>query len=1045
MVSSGSATISQQGNSTTIHQTSDQVAIDWQKFDIAAHEQVEFIQPGAGALAVNKIYDTDGTRILGQLDANGQVWLINPNGIFFGRDAQVNVGALIASAVPLKDFSDPGDVLFGDVSSGRVTNDGNITAAEGGYVALLGHEVRNNGVIRAQLGSIALAGGNQIRVKFQDNALLGVQVEQNQLNALVENRQMIIADGGQVLMTAGARNSLMASAVNNTGVVQANTVQNRNGKIVLLGGLQAGVAQVAGTLKATADEGDGGFIETSAAVVSVADDAVISTRSEQGQTGTWLIDPKDYTVAASGGDITGAALGNQLAHNNVVIESVTGASDGNGDIFVNDRVSWNSSTALTLKADRNIEINKTIDAGSQGKLALKYGQADADGSYKVNAPINLPEGLNFSTQSGSAGPVLTYQVITELGAEGSTTGTDLQGINGALGGRYVLGADIDASSTASWNSGAGFLPVGFDYSNQFSGTFDGLGHTITGLTVSRSQESGLFGLASYYAAIRNLGVVNPSINSQASAFAGGLVGYSAATISNSYVSGGSVSGNNRVGGLVGISMGFVSDSYANTQVSAPGDRVGGLVGFNNEGQIIRSYSGGAVSGANVVGGLVGEHAYRSGLTIRQSYSDAQVTAAGSYAGGLVGINNGLVYESYATGSVSGGSVVGGLIGRNTRVVNGGYASGLLTSAGLKGGLIAEQSGFLVGVNYSHWNTDTTGVGVSAGGSGKTAAQMMQQSSFSNWDISAVGGSSALWRIYEGHTQPLLRSFLTPLNLSDSNFNYTGSAQTLTPNSDGVDVSLIKGVLPTGTHVGAYASNLYSVQDGYDLSGSLTISPKVVSLSGSRAFDGTTDVAALDLSINGLVGAETLLISGAGSSSNADAGAYDINLGTLALANGTGSTANYTLNGGVHSFSITPKGLQVSATAPDYFGQSQVALNYLGSTDVLAGDKVGFDYQSASYTPFGGSLNLVVTGIQLSGADALNYQLNSDVLILPVSASVVQKGSAYNIQQAQSKTERILANTLTANAVKAGFYDHTDLAEQEGEGVRLPEHLLRSAN
>ena len=127
-------------------------------------------------------------------------------------------------------------------------------------------------------------------------------------------------------------------------------------------------------------------------------------------------------------------------------------SGTNGDILVNDRVNWSTNNTLTLSADRNININRSITAsGATGKLSLVYGQgAVASGNtsnYYVNAAINLQAGSNFSTTLGSDGVTKQFQVITDLGTAGSTTGTDLQGMNANLSGNYALGSNINASAT----------------------------------------------------------------------------------------------------------------------------------------------------------------------------------------------------------------------------------------------------------------------------------------------------------------------------------------------------------------------------------------------------------------------------------------------------------------------------------------------------------------------------------------------------------------------------------------------------------------------
>ena len=156
----------------------------------------------------------------------------------------------------------------------------------------------NQGTITAPGGTVALGGGSTLSLQFAGSKLLGLEVSSNQINTLAENGGLIQADGGQVLLSAGARDSLLASVVNNTGVIQVQTVEEHEGRIVLLGGMQAGTTQVGGTLDASAPKGGkGGFIETSAHTVKVVDSARITTASAKGTQGRWLIDPVDFAVA----------------------------------------------------------------------------------------------------------------------------------------------------------------------------------------------------------------------------------------------------------------------------------------------------------------------------------------------------------------------------------------------------------------------------------------------------------------------------------------------------------------------------------------------------------------------------------------------------------------------------------------------------------------------------------------------------------------------------------------------------------------------------
>lgn len=392
VVSAGAATIGGTSGNMTITQTTPNVAINWQSFGIKAGESVQFVQPGSSSVALNRVIGADPSSILGSLSSNGKVFLVNPNGILFGQGASVNVGGLLASTLAISDtnfmarnyqFSGAG------TGTGTVLNQGTINAATGGYVVLLGANVSNQGVISAQLGTVALAAGNAVTLDMAGDKLLNITVDQGAVNALVENGGMIRADGGQVLMTTQAAGSLLANAVNNTGVIQAQTLQNVGGTIMLLGGMSSGTVNVGGTLDASAPNGgNGGFIETSAAQVKVQDNVHVTTAAAQGQTGNWLIDPPDFIIGA-GGDIAGSTLGAALVTNNITILSSSGSSGTGGDIFVNDAVSWTASgapTTLTLLAVRDVNVNAAITA-TNGNLAICCGR-----DVNVNAKITTTNG-----------------------------------------------------------------------------------------------------------------------------------------------------------------------------------------------------------------------------------------------------------------------------------------------------------------------------------------------------------------------------------------------------------------------------------------------------------------------------------------------------------------------------------------------------------------------------------------------------------------------------------------------------------------------------
>ncbi len=963
-IQQGQGSVDQQGAVTTINQQSQQLSIDWQSFNVQAHEQVNFVQPNRESIAINNILDNQGSQIHGQINANGQVWLVNPNGILFGEHAQVNVGGLVASSLSLASM-DANSASFAknsnSQSSAKVQNDGYIQTSNGGYIALISEQVRNTGTLVSEGGNISLAAGSAVNLKFAGEALLSLDIQQSTLDNLVDNQGLIQAEGGRVLMNAGAKDSLLASVVNNAGVIEARGVVEQNGEIILLSGMAAGTTYVDGTLDASAkvDAADGGFIETSGYKVKVADGTKITTQSKNAN-GIWLIDPKDFTIAASGGDMSGATISDALSTGEMVIESEDGSNGINGDIFVNDVISWSSDYDLTLSAHRNIEINASITAtGANGKVHLKYGQgALASGntaSYRFNdASINLQAGLNFSTKLGSNGAVIAYTVITELGTQGSTTATDLQGISGDLAKNYVLGAEIVATATQSWNGGEGFDPLG-DTTTAFSGTFDGLGHTIDGLFINRVTSGvGLFGDTGSAAIVRNIGMTNVDISG--GGFTGGLIGFSEGKVSNSYVTG-SVSGSGSTGGLIGESHSAVSNSYATASVVGNSFNTGGLIG-RSEGKVSNSYATGNVSG---------------------SY----------YTGGLIGRSEGKVSNSYATGSVSADNLyTGGLLGSTSKNVSNSYATGVVTGSGNVGGLVGYTSGK---ISNSYWNKETTGQAASAGSggsAGKTTEEMQSLDTFSAWGIADTSGAGKVWRIYDGNTAPLLSRFLTSYETAIESFTseYDSSAKTFTLSAL-PDHIYSSNSTYTYTNAGDYSVDLYSNQQGFDLSDGLVaikINPKAITLSATRVYDSTTALDLSLLSTGDLIGGDTLNYSGLASLAAKGVGTQVIVSAAIDLGN-----SNYVVASIGNTADISAKIITLSAVR-EYDGTADLALSLLTTDDLVGGDSLNYSGSASLAAKNVGSYSINTNTLGLGNS---NYELASSGNTAQISAKAITLSAA----------------------------------------------------
>lgn len=784
-VVAGSATIQQAGNTTTINQSTNRAAIDWTSFSVGKAESVRFNQPSTSAITLNRVTGTESSQILGSMSANGQVFILNPNGVLFGKGAQVNVGGLVASTHGMSnaDFMDGNYQLSGN-GTGAVINQGKITVIEGGTIALIAPIVKNTGTLTANGGSVLLAAADAVSLKLQDGSLIGYTLDKGSLQALVDNGGVIHAEGGHVVLTAKALDALSKATINHSGIIEAQTVANKNGVVELLGDMQVGEIKLSGKIDASAPNGgDGGFVETSAANIDLNQPHWVSTLSKYGKTGRWLIDPNDFVIG-SGGNITAQGLHEDLAHGDIAFATATqGTAGGNGDIFVNEAVSW-SSHKLTLSAGRNILINANLTASGSASLALEYGQGNvASGNaanYFINngAKVTLPAGQNFSTKLGSDGVTDIYTVITSLGVAGDASNTTLQGIKNNLTGKYALGDDIDASATSGWNTGLGWEPIGFPASEYatvfsgFSGQLHGLGHVVKNLTVNRPDRNfvGLFSRLSS-GVVRNIGLDNVSASGWG--YVGGLVGDNAGgRVLYSFSKGTVVGDNFRVGGLVGGSEdGDIVNSYSMSSVSG-GANVGGLVGENSGGLVSGSYSTGSVHGDSGIGGLVGEN--QLGGIIENSTSSTIVNA-NSFSGGLVGVNHGVsttIRNSYSSGDVVGtGGGIGGLVGYmySSDVINSYSTSRVNSSAANSGGLVGfALSNFNV-VN-SYWNAEISGKSSSAGGVGKTTVEMKQRGTFTGWDFANT------WQIVEGGSYPTLLVFASNSGAGSTDNNNSGSNQ-----------------------------------------------------------------------------------------------------------------------------------------------------------------------------------------------------------------------------------------------------------------------------
>jgi filamentous hemagglutinin family protein len=279
-----------------INQSSNQMITNWQGFNIGQTESVQFNQPGANSVALNRVIGQDPTAILGKLNANGQIFITNPSGVFFGPNFIINVGSLMATSLQIsdQDFLNRNYRFTQDPSKSlaSVINEGQINAS--GYIGLLGPRAENRGMLMVNLGSIALGSGKAATMDFSGDGLINFAITEPVDGSFVDkdgktvdngafNSGTIQADGGKVLLTAHTAQKMVRSVDNNTGVIRAQSVSKRNGAIYLEAGPN-GTATNEGTLDAsgTASGETGGSVRILGHKVGQLGNAMVDVSGDQG-------------------------------------------------------------------------------------------------------------------------------------------------------------------------------------------------------------------------------------------------------------------------------------------------------------------------------------------------------------------------------------------------------------------------------------------------------------------------------------------------------------------------------------------------------------------------------------------------------------------------------------------------------------------------------------------------------------------------------------------------------------------------------------------
>jgi|GEM_PF-1486443 len=486
-ITNGSATITASGKRLDIHQASDRVVIDWRSFDIESDEITQFFQPSSSAVALNRVNSPDPSYILGTLKANGNIILINPNGLFFGKEAVVDVNGLIATTANIRnddfmngkmDFNIPGD------PEASIINAGMITAKDAGLVGLVAPNVANSGIIQARLGKVQMASADTFTLDMNGDGLINLAVSDEVAQQIVVNTGELDAAGGTVSMTAAAGRALVNSLVVANGKISAPVAEKRNGKIIIGA---AGSNAVAGNKSADKGKKQG----ASTVVVSAHIDASARDAGDKGGsveiTGDHISLMPGTIIDASGdiggGDIkiggdylgsgtTATALTNYIDPLSYIFNDAVTSGDGGrtivwaddtttfyGNIFARGGNTGGNGGFVETSGKKNLlaqgYVDLTAPHGNKGTYLLDpenitiYGHVNPN-FVSTDTTINLAANLKLWLDSSDPTKItLTYDTNGVPTTANGTIGTKIITTAGNVSSALAVGARIRLGSAGT--------------------------------------------------------------------------------------------------------------------------------------------------------------------------------------------------------------------------------------------------------------------------------------------------------------------------------------------------------------------------------------------------------------------------------------------------------------------------------------------------------------------------------------------------------------------------------------------------------------------
>jgi filamentous hemagglutinin family protein len=379
-----------------IRQSTNSAIVSWKGFSIGETARVDILQPSSSSAILNRVTGQTPSTIAGQLNANGQVFLVNPNGIAITPSGTVRAGAFVASTLDIRDedFLARRHEFTGDGQSAAVANHGTVQIGPGGYAALLGGEVENTGTVSVPLGKIGLGAGEMMTLDVSGDGFLSVAVPSDgrAAEALIRNGGRLSADGGRIEISAATARQAARHAVNLSGVAEARTVSGRPGEIVLGGGA-GGTVEVSGRIDASAPES-----------LALAASPVPQERPQSG--GAIEITGADVRLAGAALDAGGRDGGGLIR--------VGGDLKGGGELPRAATTSVDTATRISADAHRRGGGGRVIVWSDEfttfdGQISARGGPEGGDGGFaEVSGRQRLAfaGGVDLRAPEGLAGTLL---------------------------------------------------------------------------------------------------------------------------------------------------------------------------------------------------------------------------------------------------------------------------------------------------------------------------------------------------------------------------------------------------------------------------------------------------------------------------------------------------------------------------------------------------------------------------------------------------------------------------------------------------------------